>query len=65
MIGCLAEGLSEEIRLDDKELDEARWFPLEQVRKALAAGGGADGLWVPPPMAIAHQLIRFWAAPSD
>ena len=65
MIGCLAEGMSEEIRLDDKELDDARWFPLELVRKALAAGGSADGLFVPPPMAIAHQLIRFWAAPSD
>ena len=65
MIGCLAEGVSEEIRLDDKELDDARWFPLELVRKALAAGGSADGLFVPPPMAIAHQLIRFWAAPSD
>ncbi len=58
MIGCLAEGLSEEVTLGDAELAEARWFDMEQVRAAF--GGDSSELGVPPPMAIAHQLLRAW-----
>ena len=61
MIGCHADGLSERVVVDPSELEDARWFGKEQIRKALAGGGGADRLWVPPPMAIAHQLVRAWA----
>ena len=59
MIGCLAEGLSEEIVLGDAELEEARWFTRQQVLGAFA--GDSKELGVPPPMAIAHQLLRAWA----
>jgi NAD+ diphosphatase len=58
MIGCIAEGASEAIQVDSSELEEARWFTRDQVRAALAAP--TDELAVPPPMAIAHQLIRAW-----
>ena len=44
--------------MDSSELEEARWFTRDQVRAALAAA--TDELAVPPPMAIAHQLIRTW-----
>ena len=60
MIGCLASAGSEKIAVDRTELDDARWFPRERILGALAGDGG-DGLFVPPPMAIAHQLIRAWA----
>jgi NAD+ diphosphatase len=57
MIGCLAEAISEEIMVDEAELAEARWVPRETLR-AVLEGKGDGSLWVPPPMAIAHHLIR-------
>jgi len=59
MLGCLAEGASEEIVVDRAELEDARWFSRDQVRAALA--GAAKDLALPPPLAIAHQLARAWA----
>ncbi len=60
MIGCLAEAETHEISVDPEELQNARWFSREEVAKALAEPGGG-GLSVPPPMAIAHHLMRAWA----
>ena len=60
MIGCHAEAETEEIAVDGVELAEARWFAREELRKVLA-GDRSPGFWVPPPFAIAHQLIRSWA----
>lgn len=59
MIGCLAEGVSEAIQVDKIELEEACWFTRRQVVAAL--GGDGSELGVPPPMAIAHHLLRAWA----
>jgi NAD+ diphosphatase len=61
MIGCLAEAASDAIRIDPGELAEARWFSRGEVQKALAAQTGTSDLLVPPPMAIAHHLIRAFA----
>ena len=61
MIGCIAEGLSDEIVVDSTELDDARWVPRDSILRALAGAGAKDGFFVPPPMAIAHQLILTWA----
>jgi NAD+ diphosphatase len=59
MIGCIAEAESTDVVVDRTELDDARWFDREVVRAALA--GTSDALVLPPPIAIAHQLIRTWA----
>ena len=64
MIGCLAEAGSEAITVDRHELEDARWFEREVMRRALAGESAGDGCTVPPPMAIAHQLIRAWAEPD-
>ena len=61
MIGCFAEAESDAITVDENELAEARWVDKATVRAALA-GQGPEGFWVPPKLAIAHQLIRAWAA---
>ncbi|MDE3117130.1 MAG: NAD(+) diphosphatase [Pseudomonadota bacterium] len=61
MIGCLAEAESRDITLRDGELAEARWLTKEQAR-ALLAGERVDGLFVPPPVAIAHHLLKAWVA---
>lgn len=61
MIGCFAEAESDAITVDENELAEARWVDKATVRAALA-GQRPEGFWVPPKLAIAHQLIRAWAA---
>lgn len=60
MIGCVAEAITTEITIDHVELEDARWFGREEV-EAMLAGTHADGLQCPPPMAIAHGLMRAWA----
>jgi NAD+ diphosphatase len=58
MLGCVARAETEQIAIDPAELEEARWFSRDALRAALA-GQKAD-LFVPPPFAIAHHLIRAW-----
>jgi NAD+ diphosphatase len=60
MMGCMAEASSEEIRVDAHELEDARWFTRDDARAALA--GKNKELALPPPLAIAHQLVRAWVA---
>ncbi|MBM3503793.1 MAG: NAD(+) diphosphatase [Alphaproteobacteria bacterium] len=80
MIGCLAEAASREIRIDLSEIEDARWFDRATVREAIervtraaadpfakpgsVPGVGPHGLVVPTPMAIAHQLLRWWSIES-
>lgn len=59
MIGCLAEALTETISLPDAELEAARWFTRKEVVAAL--DGPTADLILPPPVAIAHHLVRRWA----
>jgi NAD+ diphosphatase len=58
MIGCEAAAASQEIAIDPTELEAADWFTRDEVSAALAAS--TQRLVVPPPIAIAHQLIRAW-----
>jgi NAD+ diphosphatase len=58
MLGCSAEAVTRAITVDKSELDEADWFTRDEVRAALAAP--TPRLALPPPMAIAHHLIRAW-----
>jgi NAD+ diphosphatase len=58
MLGCTARAATHEIVVDRSELEEADWFAKDEVRAALAAP--TPRLAVPPPMAIAHHLIRAW-----
>lgn len=57
MIGCLAEATSRDIVIDPNELEAARWFGRDEVAQMLARAH-PDGLFAPPPVAIAHHLIR-------
>lgn len=52
MIGFLAEGLSDEIQLNDGELAEARWL----TRDDIAAGE----VVLPPRVSIAYRLLETW-----
>jgi NAD+ diphosphatase len=57
MIGCHAQALSEEIVVDRDELEDARWFEREELA-AMLRRQHPDGLTTPPPIAIAHHIIR-------
>jgi NAD+ diphosphatase len=59
MIGCLAEALSTEIVVDREELEDARWFHREEAA-AMLMRRHPQGLTTPPPVAIAHHIIRAW-----
>jgi NAD+ diphosphatase len=59
MIGLIAEVSDQEAAPDQTELEEVRWFSRAQMRRLLE--GGIEGLGVPPPWAIAHQLMKAWA----
>jgi NAD+ diphosphatase len=59
MIGCQTLALSQAIRVDTSELEDARWFDREQVT-AMLLRRHPQGLAVPPPIAIAYHLIRAW-----
>jgi NAD+ diphosphatase len=59
MIACHAEALSTAVTVDPSELEDARWFDREEASLMLA-GRHPRGLTAPPPVAIAHQVIRAW-----
>ncbi|XP_071605021.1 NAD(P)H pyrophosphatase NUDT13, mitochondrial isoform X3 [Heliangelus exortis] len=69
MIAChsLVRAQEAEISMDSLELEEARWFGLEEVVEGLKRDHGSSKQdngsflpWFPPKQAIAHQLICEW-----
>lgn len=63
MIGCFAEAETTEITVDGVEIVEAEWFDRETIFAALK--GDTSVMRVPPPLAIAHQLLKAWVAGRD
>lgn len=54
-----------QLNVDHKELEDARWFSLEEVTSALQVKtpprrGDPPILWLPPKHAIANRLITEW-----
>lgn len=58
MIGCQGEAISEEINFDREELQDARWFSKDDVRRML--DGTHEDFAAPSPIAIANHLLREW-----
>jgi NAD+ diphosphatase len=59
MIGCHAEALTHDIVVDREELEDARWFTKDEI-VAMLMRKHPQGLTTPPPVAIAHHIIRAW-----
>jgi NAD+ diphosphatase len=57
MIGCHAQALNDTIVIDRSEIEDARWFDRDELALMLGRRH-PDGLTTPPPVAIAHHLIR-------
>src|ERR1700676_2771563 len=60
MIGCFARAESRDAKADDIEIAEIRWLERGLAREFIN-GKRMDGIMVPPPIAIAHHLIKAWA----
>ena len=56
MLGFTAQAGSEEIRLNDGELEDARWFSREEIER----GVGEGWLRLPSSVSISYRLIEDW-----
>jgi NAD+ diphosphatase len=59
MIGCFAQATSHDITIDTTELEDARWFSRADCQSAFDGNGPFS---CPPPLAIAHHLLKSWLA---
>ena len=59
MIGLIAEVDSAEAAPDQTELEEVRWFSKDEAVRLIK--GEIEGVFCPPSLAIAHQLIKAWS----
>ena len=59
MIGLFAEVADDQATPDQTELEEVRWFTRAEIAAVLR--GEFEGAFAPPPMAIAHQLLKTWS----
>ena len=64
MIGIHCEAISDEIHMDESELEDCKWFSREDVRLMLREEH-SEGYICPPNKAISSALIQFWANPTD
>ncbi|WP_243040440.1 NAD(+) diphosphatase [Dyella sedimenti] len=56
MVGFTAKAVSPEIRLRDRELEEARWFTPQDI-----VDGLANGSFLPsPPLSVSYHLLSHW-----
>ena len=67
MIGCIGHAISTEINIHDHEVEDARWFSIEQVQTMLEESlkpfnavsiSNRTEPFIPGPYAIAHHLLR-------
>lgn len=59
MMGFIAETAGKDLTLDPDEIEDARWYSRDEIR-AVMNGSQDIPLMIPPPMAIAHQLLKEW-----
>jgi len=59
MLGCIAYATTDHIKIDEEEMDDARWFTRPEVVQMLTRQH-PQGHFVPPEQAIAHQIIKTW-----
>ncbi len=63
MIGLIIEAQSEEISTEQDELEAAYWVSRSDARAMLA--GEHPEFYCPPPMAVAHHILKVWAERED
>jgi NAD+ diphosphatase len=58
MIGCLGVAETTKIKIDETELDDARWFSRDEA--AAMIKGKHPEFFAPQKLAIAHHLLAAW-----
>jgi NAD+ diphosphatase len=56
MVGFTARALGTDVRLQESEIAEVRWFTRDELREAVAAGT----LGVSPRLSISRRLVEHW-----
>jgi NAD+ diphosphatase len=56
MLGFVGHAVSEEINVDNDEIDDARWF----TRAEMKAGAEAGELVLPGGVSISRSLVEHW-----
>ena len=59
MMGVIGEAETEEISIEQDELEDARWFTKDQIR-AVMKSGGDETFQVPHELAIARHILDHW-----
>ena len=59
MVGIIVEAETTEVSVEQDELEAARWITREEARQVLA--GTHPDIYAPPPMAVAHHILKTWA----
>jgi NAD+ diphosphatase len=63
MIGYLAQARNDAFKLDQRELEDGRWFERAEIVRLLAAGADpASAVLLPPRGVMARRLIDEWIA---
>jgi len=66
MMGFTAETNQKEFTIDTEELSGAKWFTKAEIKECIDShtkerkGKTSHGYNIPPPFAIAHQLLKRW-----
>ena len=60
MIGCHSTAADPRLTIDERELEDARWFTRSEVATALEMGRESSSFVPPPPQAVAFHLMRWW-----
>lgn len=58
MMGLHLPALSDDITIDPNEIEDARWFTRSEIFEMM--DGTHPSLYMPPPLAIAHYVIKAW-----
>ena len=59
MVACTAQAHDDALTLDTQELEDAFWAGADEIRAAFAGDDTARFI-APPPMAVAHHLLKYW-----
>ncbi|MEP1143103.1 MAG: NAD(+) diphosphatase [Henriciella sp.] len=59
MVGIIVEAETTEVSVEQDELEAARWITKEEARQVIA--GTHPDIFCPPPMAVAHHILKTWA----
>lgn len=64
MMACTSVTDDPTLTLDEEEIEEARWFSLDEVKASM--NGDPDAPFIaPPPFAIAYNLLVHWLDGQD